>query len=113
MMENLDSSLQNVDKQDARRVCTLSKLCEVNARQVYIWVSCMVVLCSVIHLHVIAYMCVCAYMCACVQEESKKLIVNFFFHNTEFLAEKPPKSPSFCKMGTAFPNASSVSKTPK
>lgn len=67
MMENLDSSLQNVNKQDARRVYTLSKLYEDNPRIVYIWVSCIFAFYSVIHLHVIAYICVCTYICVCAR----------------------------------------------
>lgn len=58
MMENLDSSLQNVHKQDARRICTLSKLYEVSARRVYIWVSCIVAFSSVVHLHIVVCSCV-------------------------------------------------------
>lgn len=63
MMENLDLSLQNVNKQDAGRVCMLSKLYEVSGKRVYIWVSCIFSFCSVTHLHF--YVCVHTSVCLC------------------------------------------------
>lgn len=96
-MENLDSSLQNVNKQDARRVCALSKLCEVNARRVYIWLSCIFAFCSVTHLHVIAYIYVCVYICVCVYAHNYSLNWARLVHCQSFIKFPRVTLQSICK----------------